>query len=56
MGLLQIARLDVAGAFFFGVSRWKGYGPANPNVRPDVPKRVPVTWFPRLAKFLGRQK
>lgn len=39
-----------------GVSRWKGYGPANAAVRPDVASRVPLAWRLRLVKFVGRQK
>lgn len=39
-----------------GVSRWKGWGPRNPAVRPDVPARISAAWFTRLAAFLGRQK
>lgn len=38
-----------------GVSRWKGWGPSNPNVRPDVPKRIPLTWWTRLTAFLKKQ-
>lgn len=40
-------------AWKLGVGAWKPYGPANPKVRPNVPRRVPLAWWPRYAKQLA---
>jgi hypothetical protein len=35
-----------------GHGSWKPYGQANPNVRPRVPHAIPLSWWPRLTRFL----
>jgi hypothetical protein len=39
-----------------GEGLWKGWGPRNANVRPDVPKRISPKWFTALAAYLARRK
>lgn len=36
-----------------GHGEFKPYGPRNPVVRPDVPRRIPVRWWARLRKNIG---
>lgn len=38
-----------------GEGAWKGYGPRNAQVRPDVPARISPVWFRLLAAFLKRR-
>ena len=38
-----------------GEQDWKGWGGCNPDVRPNVPARIPATWWIRLAAFLARR-
>lgn len=35
---------------------WRHYVPSDPKVRPAVPKRIPLGWWRRYAKFLLRRK
>ncbi len=39
-----------------GEGAWKHYEPHDKTVRPDVPKRIPLRWFRRYARFLRRRK
>lgn len=39
-----------------GEQDWKGWGPANSAVRPNVPEHIPASWWPRLALFLAKRK
>lgn len=39
-----------------GESRWKGYAPRDPKVRPNVPRRIKPLWFARKAAFLAKRK
>ena len=39
-------------AWRLGEGAWKGYGKANPRVRPDVPTRIPQLWWHQFALFL----
>ncbi len=43
-------------AWRLGEGDWHSYGKSNPKVRPNVPKRVPVTWWTRYARFIARRK
>jgi hypothetical protein len=44
-------------AWKLGEGDWKKYSSANKNVRPNVPKRIPLSWWKRYAQFLlGRKK
>lgn len=43
-------------AWKLGEGDWKGYGRGNAAVRPDLPKRVPLSWWTRLAKQLAARK
>lgn len=43
-------------AWYEGEGDWKTYGAKNKNVRPNVPKVIPVGWWTRRAKFLLRRK
>lgn len=38
-------------AWYLGEGDWKPYGARNPRYRPNVPKRVPKGWWPKLAAF-----
>lgn len=35
---------------------WKGYKLRDPAVRPNVPKRIPVSWWIRRMRFLRNRK
>lgn len=39
-----------------GEGAWKGYGKRNPQVRPDVPKRISAAWLKRRLTFLSNRK
>lgn len=39
-----------------GEGDWRGRGEANPTVRPDVPKWIPVAWRRRRWAFLRKRK
>jgi hypothetical protein len=39
-----------------GEGAWKGYGRANPSVRPNVPKRISPAWLKRLTSMLRNRK
>lgn len=43
-------------AWRLGEGPWKPYGKTNPQVRPNVPKLIPPSWWLRLAKFLKDRK
>jgi hypothetical protein len=43
-------------AWKLGEGDWKGYGRTNAAVRPSIPKRVPLSWWGRLAKQLAARK
>lgn len=43
-------------AWYLGEGDWKSYGPRNPKVRPDVPVKIPQTWWDRLTKFLAARQ
>ncbi len=43
-------------AWYEGEGDWKGYGPKNPRVRPNVPSVIPPAWWLRRAKFLLARK
>lgn len=43
-------------AWKLGEGQWKHYGKANKRVRPNVPKRIPASWWVRLARFLKNRK
>lgn len=39
-----------------GEGSWRHYAPADPKVRPDVPRLIPARWWLMLAKFLAARK
>lgn len=39
-----------------GEGGWRTYGQADPKVRPNVPSRIPLSWWARYAKFLKNRK
>ncbi len=39
-----------------GEGAWRHYKPSDPTVRPDVPKRIPLRWWRRYARFLRNRK
>jgi hypothetical protein len=39
-----------------GEGDWKGYGPANPAVRPNEPRLISAGWWVRLARFLAARR
>lgn len=43
-------------AWKLGEGDWRHYGPANPKVRPNVPKRIPAEWWARYIQFLANRK
>lgn len=43
-------------AWRLGEGPWKTYGKANPSVRPNVPKVIPLSWWKQLAAFLLARK
>jgi len=43
-------------AWALGEGDWKGYGKANRKVRPDVTKRIPLSWWRRRARYLLNRK
>lgn len=43
-------------AWKLGEGDYLPYGKANPAARPNVPKRVPLSWWKRYAKFLLNRK
>lgn len=43
-------------AWKLGEGDYAAYGPSNPKARPNVPKRIPASWWTRYAKFLARRK
>ncbi len=43
-------------AWRLGEGDWHTYGNSNPKVRPNVPKRIPFTWWTRYARFIARRK
>jgi len=42
-------------AWRLGEGEWRRYGKRNPRVRPNVKRRVPLSWWRRYAKFLARR-
>lgn len=40
--------------WYRGREEYEDYGPRNPAVRPNVPKRIPAAWWARLAQNIGR--
>lgn len=43
-------------AWKLGEGDWRHHGPANPKVRPNVPKRITVSWWKRYAQFIANRK
>lgn len=43
-------------AWRLGEGDWRHYGKQNPKVRPHVPRRIPLAWWRRYARFLLRRK
>lgn len=43
-------------AWRLGEGEWRHYGKQNRRVRPGVPRRVPLAWWRRYARFLLRRK
>lgn len=43
-------------AWRLGEGDWRHQGPANREVRPDVPKRIPASWWVRYQKFLRNRR
>lgn len=43
-------------AWRLGEGDWKPYGPANPDVRPNVPVYISASWWERLRVFLAARK
>lgn len=43
-------------AWRLGEGDWQHHKPADPSVRPNVPKVIPAAWWVRYAKFLARRK
>lgn len=41
--------------WYRGHGEYKRFGPRNADVRPDVPRRVPVSWWARLLLNLGQK-
>lgn len=37
-----------------GTGAWRGHGKANPKVRPNVPKRIPLVWWQRYALLFAK--
>lgn len=37
--------------WYDGTGEWKPFGKQNKSVRPNVPKRIPVSWWVRRTKF-----
>lgn len=42
-------------AWRLGEGDYRDFGKANPTARPNVPKRIPASWWVRYAKFLARR-
>jgi hypothetical protein len=40
-------------AWRLGTGEWNAYGKANPSVRPRMPRAIPPSWWPRLARVLA---
>jgi hypothetical protein len=43
-------------AWRLGEGDYAPYGKASPKARPNVPKRIPLSWWKRYAKFVARRK
>lgn len=43
-------------AWKLGEGDWHSHAPADKSVRPNVPKRIPLRWWRRYAKFLLKRK
>ena len=43
-------------AWKLGEGDWRHHVPADPSVRPNVPRRIPVSWWRRYAAFLRNRK
>lgn len=43
-------------AWRLGEGDWRNYKPADPSVRPNVPKLIPLSWWKRYAVFLKNRK
>lgn len=43
-------------AWKLGEGDWRHHMPADPKVRPNVPKRIPVEWWARYAQFIANRK
>lgn len=43
-------------AWYQGEGDWQHYRPQDPKMRPDVPHRIPVTWWGRRLKFLAKRE
>lgn len=43
-------------AWTLGEGPWKGYHPSDRNVRPNVPKRIPLSWWAKREAFLFNRK
>lgn len=43
-------------AWALGEGDWRRYGKANRNVRPNVPRRIPISWWRRRARYLLNRK
>lgn len=43
-------------AWKLGEGQWKPYGPADPTVRPNVSRRIPLRWWLDYRKFLANRE
>lgn len=43
-------------AWKLGEGDWRHHKPADPAVRPDVPRRIPVQWWARYVQFMANRK
>lgn len=43
-------------AWKLGEGGWKAYKPAAPSVRPNVPKRIPASWWTRERSYIAHRK
>lgn len=43
-------------AWKLGEGDWRHHGPANAKVRPNVPKRLALSWWKRYAQFIANRK